>query len=425
MDRELESTERWRRNLRRSLPWIGGLLVAGAAVPYLLGFLQPSLDASRIRIGRVEPGSIEAVLTAAGRVQPAFEQVVSSPIEARVLRVLVQPGSKLKKGDPILELDVSEAQLALERLEGRREQAVNERRELELRLNERLIELRAQHELGRLDVEEATHQLARDEQLHEQGLTSETVVRTARIALRRTEIEEQRLARSIANSRSSKTAQLARIDSQLRTIDAELEDARKQAATATTRADRDGVLTWVVAEEGITVRAGDVLARVADPSRFRVDASIADLHAARLAEGQLVRLPIGDVTLDGTIARILPAIDQGALQFRIALNEPDHPALRANLRTEVLVVLERRDEVLRLGKGPAVPGSGRQRVFVVDPITQRAVAREVVLGLSGHRHYEVVSGLEQGERVVLSDVGSYEELDEIRIESLPPERESS
>ena len=73
-------------------------------------FLTPSVSRARIRTALVSVGPIESTLTASGTVVPEFEQVLAAPLDARVLRILKRPGDKVRKGDPIVQLDVSDSE---------------------------------------------------------------------------------------------------------------------------------------------------------------------------------------------------------------------------------------------------------------------------------------------------------------------------
>ncbi len=413
MDREIAPGDRWRRNLRRVL-----LVAVAVGVAFFLlrgagGLLKPSLKRSRLRIATVERGPLAAVLTGAGSVQPASDQVISSPVEGRVLRVLRQPGALVEIGEAVLELDVGQAALELGRLESQHEQKRNERHELELSLEERLIDLRSQFQVRALDVEELSYRVEQDQRLFDRGLISEAQLRETMTRQRKAQIQQASVEKAIGNRRQSVAAQLATVDAQLRTLERELAEARQKAAMAITRADRPGLLTYILDEVGTTVRVGDVLARIADPDRFRIEATISDVHSSRLAPGQEVEVPIGEARLHGRIERILPAVAQGALRFWVALEEPSNPVLRTNLRTDVLVVVERRADVLKLAKGPYTTGTGTQTVFVVEgTVARRRTAR---LGFSGHKYYEVLDGLQQGEQVILSDMNRFLDTEEVRL----------
>jgi len=413
MDREIEPQVRRRRLLLGVVRAVAIAAVAVVALVYLTGMLKPTLKRARMRTAKVERGPVEAVITASGTVQPATEQVVSSPIEARVLRVLHQPGALLKPGEAILELDTSEAKLDLAGLSEEIEQTSNRRRELELDLEESLIDLNTRRELKTLDVEQLDYQRQQNQGLFAEGLVSEAALRQTETLLEKARLERASAERSIENARKKATSQLGRLDSELRTLERRRDEARRRLEVATPRTEQGGVLTWVVDEEGSTVRAGDAVARVADLGSFRVEATVSDIHAARLRPGLSVRVPIGGTVLGATLERVYPAVESGTARFWVALDEPSHELLRSNLRVDVLVVTERKDDALWIKKGPFANGSGRQDVFVVEGDV--AYRREVELGLSGFDRYEVVFGLEEGEEVVLSETEDIVHLEQIEI----------
>jgi HlyD family secretion protein len=173
------------------------------------------------------------------------------------------------------------------------------------------------------------------------------------------------------------------------------------------------VVTWVVREEGATVRRGDVIARIADLDSFSVEASVSDVHAARLAEGQPVRVLVDGEALAGQLSSVHPTIENGVVRFDAALDQPSHPKLRNNLRVDVLVVTGRRPDALRLPRA-SFPAGAAAQVFVVEG--DRARRRAVRFGLTGYDYVEVVDGLTGGDEVILSDMSPYLHLDEVEID---------
>ena len=414
MDRELSTRTRIASRLRGWLPGVLAIALAGAGLVWAIGLLEPTLKRDEIRTGRVERGPIEAVITGSGTVLPAAEQVVSSPIEARVIRVLRRPGAVLVAGEAILELDVSAPQLELERLEGELARNAAQRDELRLELEESLLDLDSQREIKALDVEEQEYLLVQRRELFEQGLVAESLLRQTETRVKRSRIELRALGDSIAKARDVATARLESLEASRRTLERERTQTRDRLERATTRTERDGVLTWVVSEEGAMVGRGEVIARIADLDLFRVEGVVSDVHASRLRTGQTVRVPIqGGTVLDGRIDRILPEIESGTVLFEVALDEPGHADLRANLRGDVLVVTESKPSVLTVKKGPYANGTGEREVFVVDD--EAAVRRAVRFGLAGHERFEVLEGLEEGEEIILTDVADYLHLERVRL----------
>ncbi len=414
MDRELSAQIRFRRHLRR---WLPGLLLSvavGGGLVWAIGWLEPSWDRSQVRTGRVVRGPIEAVISGSGTVQPATEQVISSPIEARVIRILRQPGAVLDAGEAILELDVAASALDLEQLEGEIAQNASGRNELELELEETLLDLESRREIKGLDVEELEYLLEQRRELFIQGLVAESLLRQTETQVKRAQIELRALGEVISKARQVAAARAENLAAGLHTLERRLEQARDQVRRATARSEQAGVLTVMNAIEGETVRQGEVVARIADLDHFRVGAVVSDVHAGRLEVGQRTRVPLTDSTmLDGRIARILPAIESGTVRFWVELDEPSHPQLRVNLRTDVLVVTTRKPSVLALAKGPYAAGTGERRVFVVEGEVARR--RTVRFGLVGYDHYEVLEGLEEGNEVILSDVTDMIHFEEVAL----------
>lgn len=413
MDRPLDPAVR-RQQRRRRLA-LGGTALSLAAVGYLAlpAWLSPGVDRDRIRTAIVESGAIDASISATGLVVPAIEQVIASPIEARVVRVLERPGAQLDAGQPIVVLDVSQAQLAVDQLAQDLAIKANAQARTRLALQKSLIDLDGRTEIKRLQLAQLESQLARDRQLFAEGLLSSELLRKSELATRQAGIELTQIQAERANAREATAAELEGLTLEIGKLQGDEAAARRQLALATPRAARAGVLTWVVGEEGATVPKGAVLARVADFSSFRVDASVSDVHARRLAAGQPVIVQAGEESLDGAIASINPTVVNGVMTVAVALDEPSNPRLRSNLRVDVQIVTARKPRALRVTRGPFSTGEGTQDVFVVRG--DRAVRTPVTFGLSSLDYFEIVSGLVPGDEIIISDMRDYQRVSEVRL----------
>jgi HlyD family secretion protein len=414
MDRELDESFR-RRRLAGRVAMGGGMLALVAAVFLLLpGWLRPSIDRDRLRTGKVGRGPVEEVVEATGRVVPAFEGVLSSPVEARIERILKRPGERVRAGEPILVLDTSGSRLEVERLQDRLQQKENEKRQLQISLEKSLADLRGQIERQQLDTEVLEARASQNRRLRADGLISEETLRVAEVEAKKARIILKQLQESVAGSRRSTEVQLAGIDIDLSTLRKERDGALRQLELATTRSDREGVLTWTVPQEGATVRRGDVIARIADLDSFRVEATVSDVHAARLAAGLPVKVMVDGEPLPGRLASVDPTITNGAVKFLVDLTDGAHPKLRDSLRVDVLVVAGRRADTLRVPRGSFGREGEAGVVFVVQG--DEAVRRDVRFGLSGYEQDEVLEGLEQGEEVVLSDMRDFLHLQRVKLD---------
>ena len=413
MDRPLDTDYQRRRRLRRVATGLSTLALAAAALFWLPALVAPSVSRAAVRIAVADEGPIDAVISASGVVVPEVEQVIASPVDARVLRILQRPGAVLRRGDPLVELDVSQARLEVETLGQDLAIKENQQATTRLLLEKSLIDLNSEAEVKELQLASFRAQLDRDRQLAGDGLLSRELLQRSELSVRQAEIELQQLREARANARLRTETELRGLALEMAKLREEAAQARRTLDLASARADRDGVLTKVIAEEGVAIRRGDEIARVADLRSFRVDATVSDVHARRMTAGLPVLVRIGEETLEGTIATVLPTVENGAINLRVALADPSSPLLRANLRADVLVVTDRKPRTTRVKRGPFATGEGTQPVFVVRGT--RAVKTPVQFGVASFDHYEIVAGLEPGDEVIISDMREYAHLQEVRV----------
>lgn len=413
MDRELDVSFQ-RRRIGRRIAWaIGSLGLVVAVLVLLPGWLRPTLERDRIRIGRVDRGPVEGIVEASGTVIPAFESVVSSPVDARIEKILKRPGEAVREGEEILRLDTSASRLALETIENNLARKVNEQEQVRLALEKSLNDLRGSIESSRLDAEASEYRAEQNRRLRTDGLVSDQNLKASEVEAKKARIELNRLQASVAGERQAAQARLEGLELDLRTLRKERDEALRQLELATTRSDRAGVITWVVPQEGATIRTGEVVARIADLDSFRVEATVSDVHSSHLSPGLPVKVMIDGQPLPGRLANVYPTIENGALKFAVDLDDARHPKLRNNLRADVLVVTASRMNTLRLPKGPFAQGGAKESVFVIHG--DRALRRTVRFGVSGYDYLEVLDGLSEGEEVILSDMNDYEHLEQVSL----------
>lgn len=390
--------------------------IALAAVAFFFAatveWLRPSLKRSDIQVARVTRGRIEATIDANGTLVPLIEQVVSSPVEARVLRIRRRAGDRVRAGDELLALDTAATLLEAARLGERVAQRENADSQLRLQLDETIANLRAQIEQKKLDAEIARYTAEQRATLRREGLIAEQDALAASALAKKSEIELRQLDEALARSLRSRDMQLAVSQSEVLVARREREESQRQVELAMLRADRDGILTSIVGEEGATVRRGDVIARIADLSAYRVEAQISDVHAARLAAGMRARVLLEGAAIGGTIENVDPRIVGGIAKFTVTLDQPAHPRLRNNQRVDVQVITGSRDGALVVRRG-ALARTNAEVAFVLRG--NEAVRVPVRFGLAGRETIEIVEGLREGDAVVISDVSEFVDVREIKV----------
>jgi HlyD family secretion protein len=412
MDRPLTAEDIRNRRLRKGTLLGVSALALVVTLVLLAGWAQPGVRRSAIQTATVTRGRLEVTVEAAGVVVPSFEQSVSSPVEARVLRVLRQPGTVVRSGDELVQLDLSQLRLELEKVEQQLAQKQNEAARARVVSEGDVASMRRQIEQRKLDFAMLHYRAEQNRKLRNEGLVSEDVLRESEVAEKKAEIEVRQLEAQIAQLRRTAGVDDGSNALSRQMLERERAEAARQMELATARADRDGVLTWVTPEEGVTVRRGDVLARIANLDRLRVQGSISDVHAKNIRAGLPVRVKGGSETYGGHIASVDPSASDGVVKFFVDLDDPRAP-LHNKQRVDVFVVSSDRPSTLKVRRGYFADSGEIAQVFVLEG--DRAVRHRVRLGAIGYDEVEVLEGLQAGDVVITSDTKEYETIKQVRI----------
>jgi HlyD family secretion protein len=413
MDRALDPafTQR-RRRIRIAL----GILLAAAIVLacWLLNrALRPSVPASEIMVSTVRRGDVANTINAAGIVIPVHEEVVASPVVSRVARVHAKPGQQVRKGELLLELDDREVRLALDTLREQLAQQENRIASLKLELEQKHKQLLAGIELLELDLLSARALNERNQKLRQSGLVSGENLLAGELAVKRAEIQLRQQRELIADSRRSTATSIAAAGLQKDILQKQAAQQERMLAQARVLAPFAGMLTSVLQEEGASVAAGQLLARVSEMNNYRVEATLSDFHSRSVEPGQAVRVEQNGERLEGRVHTILPEIQNGTVKLLVDLAQPHNPQLRNKMRVDVNIVTARKNDTLVIDSGAAFNGSGRQDAFaVLDGVARRTTLQ---LGSSDGKLVEVVAGARAGERFIVSDTKAFANLDSIRI----------
>lgn len=413
MDRALDPALT-RRRLRIRIA-LGILLLAALVLAcWLLNrALRPSVPASDIVVSTVRRGDVANTINAAGIVIPVHEEVVASPAVSRVAKVHARPGQQVRAGELLLELDDRDIRLALEALREQLAQQENRIASLKLELDQKHKQLLAGIELLELDLLSARALDERNQKLRQSGLVSGENLLAGELAVKRAGIQLRQQRELIADSRRTTATSIAAAGLQKDILQKRIAEQEHMLAQARVVAPIEGMLTSLVQEEGASVAAGQLLARVSEMNNFRVEATVSDFHARALEQDQSVRVEQNGEVLQGRVQTILPEIQNGTVKLLVELAQPHNPLLRNKMRVDVNIVTARKAGTLVLENGAAFKGSGRQDAFAVhDGVARRT---SLQLGGSDGKLVEVVGGARPGERFIVSDTKAFAHLDSIRI----------
>jgi len=414
MDRTISIGEQRKGNNSRWLKVLMTIAVLAAAFFGLRKLLTTTVKQKDFVKANVELGFIENTISASGLVLPSFEQQINAPISTEIKNVFLKSGTKVKKGDLILDLEQAYIQLEFESLKDQLELRKNNITRLKLEYDKNLRELDYNAQIKTLEVSSLKTALSDVKYLESFGGATLQEVKKAELALQIAEIEKKKLDNELEFRKAVISSDRRNLELEVMMQDKKIKELKNKLNATSVKATRPGVVTWVNESIGKKVTEGEALVRIANLDGFRVEASCSDRYAKVVKTGMPVRVRINDSNLQGMISSILPAIENNTIEFVVTLNENDHPALRANMRVEVFLISSQKENVLRLRNGPGITGAVNQEVFVVNG--NEAIRKKINLGVTNNNYVEITGGeLKEGDQVIISDMKAYDRLDRIEL----------
>ncbi|MBR1493154.1 MAG: HlyD family efflux transporter periplasmic adaptor subunit [Bacteroidaceae bacterium] len=388
-------------------------VVMGVAV-WLGTLMMSSVDKKSLITSQVDRGTIDVSIIATGKVVPAFEEVIISPISAQILEVYAHSGDTVDVGTPLLRLDLQSAQAdyskALDEQEIRRQQMVQLTTNTETQLSDRRMQLEVEEmKIGQLEA-----QLRNEQYLDSLGSGTKDRVHQAEITLRTAQMQLKQLKQQYENEVRVRKADLRMKQLQDGIADKGLDETRRTLDGANIRSPRKATLTYISNEIGSIVGSGSKVAVISDLTHFKVDCSIADTYSDRVMAGGRVLVKIGKERLFGTINTVTPLSQDGVITFTVLMDNPSHPKLRSGLKAEVFVITSIKEDVLRIRNGSYYTGAGNYTLFIYKD-EHTLVPRTIQLGDCNYDYVEVISGLEEGDSVVVNDMQRYKGKEKIRV----------
>lgn len=388
-------------------------VVMGVAV-WLGTLMMSSVDKKSLITSQVDRGTIDVSIIATGKVVPAFEEVIISPISAQILEVYAHSGDTVDVGTPLLRLDLQSAQTdyskALDEQEIRRQQMVQLTTNTETQLSDRRMQLEVEEmKIGQLEA-----QLRNEQYLDSLGSGTKDRVHQAEITLRTAQMQLKQLRQQYENEVRVRKADLRMKQLQDGIADKGLDETRRTLDGANIRSPRKATLTYISNEIGSIVGSGSKVAVISDLTHFKVDCSIADTYSDRVMAGGRVLVKIGKERLFGTINTVTPLSQDGVITFTVLMDNPSHPKLRSGLKAEVFVITSIKEDVLRIRNGSYYTGAGNYTLFIYKD-EHTLVPRTIQLGDCNYDYVEVISGLEEGDSVVVNDMQRYKGKEKIRV----------
>lgn len=375
----------------------------------------PTVERAVVWPDTVKRGPMVRQVRGLGTLTPEDIRWIPATTQGRVEKIVLRPGTSVKRGDVILDLTNPQLEQQLQDAQLKLEAAQAGLANLKVQLQNDLLQQRASTANIEADYNKAKMQAQMNEALSKDQLVSELVLKQSQVDADSLGVRNQIAKEQLASKADSMRAQMAVQQSAVDQARALLQLTQQQRDELKVRAGIDGMLQLVPVEEGQQVAPGTNLARVANPKQLKAEIKIAETQAKDIQIGQKAEIDTRNGIVQGLVARIDPSVQNGTRTVDVTLTSELPKGAVPDLSVDGTIELERLNDVLYMGR----PAFGQEQsvvgLFKILSDGVNAERVQVKLGRSSVNTMEILSGLKVGEQVILSDMSAYDAYDRVRL----------
>ena len=414
MDREIPKAVRNKERNKKIIRY-GGIGVASIVViSVLISLMRTGVKAKDLVLSTVDKGTIEVSVSASGKVVPAFEEIINSPINTRIVEIYKKGGDSVDVGTPILKLDLQSVETDYNKLLDEEQMRSYKLDQLRVNNQTKLNDLSMKIKVSAMQLNRKKVELRNEQYLDSLGSGTTDKVRQAELSYNVAQLEYEQLKQQYDNEKEVLAAEYKVQELDFSIFRKGLAEMKRTLDDAQVRSPRKAILTYINNQIGAQVSQGSQLAVISDLSHFKVEGEIADTYGDRVAAGGKAIVKIGSEKLEGTVSSVTPLSKNGVISFTVQLNEDNNRRLRSGLKTDVYVMNAVKEDVMRITNASYYVGRGEYDLFVCDS-DKEIVKRKVQLGDSNFEFVEVISGLQPGDQVVVSDMSQYKNKNKLKL----------
>jgi HlyD family secretion protein len=394
---------------KKALPyWLGAGVVV--LVVYLL--LQSDsktmrVDANTLTISNVADGKFDDYIRVSGQVQPQTT-IQLSPLEGGVVeRIVTEEGTRVKVGDPIMILSNENLDMQILNSEAELAEKENMLRNTVISMEQQKLTLRQNEiELG-IDVKRNKRHYEQQKALYEDKLIAREEYTKAEedyfLAVEKYELVRERQKQDSAY----RSIEIKRLEESLENMQKNMKIIRRRKENLVIKAPIDGELGLLDAVLGQSISSGVKIGQINSIGTYKIEAQIDEHYIDRVTLGLSATFDRQGEVFNATVRKVYPEVRSGKFQadFRIDGTQPAN--IRSGQTYYLNLQLGQSENAVIIPRGSFYQSTGGKWIFVVSPKGDKAVKREIRIGRQNPKYYEVLDGLEPGEKVITSSYESY------------------
>ena len=414
MDREIPKEIRKKERNKKIIRFSAIAVTIVVVISILISLMRTGVKKKDIILSAVDQGTIEVSVSASGKVAPAFEEIITSPINSRIVEVYRRGGDSVDVGTPILKLDLQSTETEYKKLLDEEEMRRYKLEQLRVNNQTKLSDMAMQIKVSAMKLNRMKVELRNEHYLDSLGAGTTDKVRQAELSYNVAQLEYEQLKQQYDNEKEVAAAELKVQELDFNIFRKNLAEMKRTLDDAQIRSPRKAILTYINNQVGAQVPQGGQVAIISDLSHFKVEGEIADTYGDRVAAGGKAIVKIGTEKLEGVVSSVTPLSKNGVISFSVQLMDDNNRRLRSGLKTDVYVMNAVKEDVMRIANASYYVGRGEYDMFVMTS-DDEIVKRKVQLGDSNFEFVEVVSGLQPGDRVVVSDMSQYKNKTKLKL----------
>lgn len=413
MDRQIKK-KKW---TYRKIALYGAGAIFGLFIIYSFIFADKgsrlNVEMEKLNIAEVKEGQFREFIPVDGNVMPIKTIRLDAIVGGVVEKKNYEGGILVEKGDTILKLTNNDLLQNFVREETQAFILVNNLENTKLELQRNQFDLR--RGLNELDynIDEARDAYERGKPLYEENIISEQEFLTLKreydrlVSQRKIQIESNRFDSMNA------ALQIAQAEQTLKRTRENLKMIKQNLDNLYIRAPISGRLSTVDAQVGESISPGQNIGQIDDLNGYKVRASIDEHYIARIYESLKGTFDFAGKSYELEIRKIYPEVTNGLFEVDLFFTEAIPQSIRRGQTLQIRLQLSENITAIQIPRGSFYQTTGGNWIFVLDQSESYAVRREIRLGRQNPRYYEVLEGLQPGEKVVVSSYEGYDDKDKL------------
>ena len=388
--------------------------MAGVAVVRLKP-AAPPVDRAAVWIDVVKRGRMLRDVRGQGALVSEDLRWIPATTTGRVDRIILRAGTPVGAESVILQLSNPSLEQELEDARLKLKAAESGLASLRVQIEDEELQQRATAATIEADYKKAAMQADVNEQLAALKLVSDLILKQSKLDAEQLAVRNRIAQQQLAHVAESKSARVAERQSQVDQARAFMALKAREVDALRVRPGVAGILQVVPVEVGQQVMPGTNLARVVNPARLMAEVKVPETQAKDVQVGQRASIDTHNGIVGGRVTRIDPSVQNGTVTVDVAIDGPLPAGSRPDLSVDGTIELERLDNVLFVGRPAFGDENTSTTLFRVQP-DGNAVRVPVKFGRSSVNSLEILSGISEGDQVVLSDMSAWNEVDRVHIQ---------